>query len=69
MSLSRDHEIHHRRFGRNLGVALVLVAFIALVFWLTVVKVSGGGSLEAFDHSYRPSIDPALVPAAPAGSE
>jgi hypothetical protein len=40
--LKRDHELHQRRFGRNLGVALVLMAVIAIVFGLTVVKVTNG---------------------------
>ena len=42
MSLKPTHEIHHRRFGRNLGVAIVLVAFIGIVFGLTVAKVTSG---------------------------
>ncbi|MCC6002117.1 MAG: hypothetical protein JJU19_14835 [Pararhodobacter sp.] len=63
MSIAREHEIHRRRFGRNLGVALTLAAFIALVFALTIAKVSGGGSIDAFDHTYRPVIDPAINPA------
>ncbi|MCC1492149.1 hypothetical protein [Cognatishimia sp. F0-27] len=42
MSLSKQHEIHKRRFGRNLGVGLVLAALIAIVFGLTVAKVTGG---------------------------
>lgn len=40
MSLSKQHEIHKRRFSRNLGLGLVLAGFVALVFGLTVVKVS-----------------------------
>lgn len=40
MSLSRQHELHKRRFSRNLGLGLVLVGFVALIFGLTVVKVS-----------------------------
>ena len=40
MSLSKQHELHKRRFGRNLGLGLVLAGFVALVFGLTVVKVS-----------------------------
>lgn len=40
MSLSKQHELHKRRFGRNLGLGLVLAAFVALVFGLTVAKVS-----------------------------
>jgi hypothetical protein len=40
--LKRQHELHQRRFGRNLSVALVLLAFIVIVFGLTVVKVTNG---------------------------
>jgi len=42
VSLKVTHELHDRRFGRNIGLALVLVGFIAVVFGLTVVKVTGG---------------------------
>lgn len=42
MSIKTTHELHERRFGRNLGVGLVLVAFVALVFGLTMVKVTSG---------------------------
>lgn len=63
MALAREHEIHKRRSGRNIGLALVLLAFIALVFGLTIAKVSGGGTIEAFDHTYRPALDPnTLIP-------
>ena len=62
MAITRTHELHKRRFGRNLGVALVLGAFIALVFALTIAKVSGGGVIQAYDHTYRPALDPALNP-------
>lgn len=58
MAITKDHDLHKRRAGRNLGVALVLVAFGALVFGLTIAKVSGGGAIQAFDHTYRPSLDP-----------
>ena len=34
------HEIHERRLGRNIGVGLVLAAFVALMMGLTIVKVS-----------------------------
>jgi hypothetical protein len=40
MSFKVTHELHHRRFSRNLGVGLVLGAFILLVFGLTVAKVT-----------------------------
>jgi len=43
MSLGREHELHKRRFGRNLGLGLVLAGLVALVFGLTVAKVSNDG--------------------------
>ena len=42
MSIRVHHELHQRRFGRNLGVAIVLIGLIAVVFGLTVVKVTNG---------------------------
>ncbi|MGH1444628.1 MAG: hypothetical protein ACRBBO_01150 [Cognatishimia sp.] len=42
MSFREEHELHKRRFGRNLGVALVLGAFVVLLLGLTVVKVTRG---------------------------
>jgi len=40
MSIKVTHELHRRRFTRNVGVGLLLAAFIVLVFGLTMVKVS-----------------------------
>ena len=56
MAFRPDHEIHRRRFGRNLGLGLTLVGFVAIVFGLTVVKVSNGSMTQAFDHVLRPEI-------------
>jgi hypothetical protein len=39
MPLTQEHDLHRRRFSRNLGVGLVLAGFVALVFALTVVKL------------------------------
>ncbi|QIK39348.1 hypothetical protein [Pontivivens nitratireducens] len=52
------HEIYTRRKGRNVAVLLILLAFVALVFAVTIVKMSNGASMEAFDHAIRPSILP-----------
>jgi len=43
MALSKQHEVHKRRFSRNLGLGIVLAAFVGLVFLLTVAKVSDDG--------------------------
>lgn len=58
MALRTEHEIHGRRRSRNVGLALVLVGFVALVFGLTVVKVRQGGLLEAYDFQPRVSLTP-----------
>jgi hypothetical protein len=54
MAFRPDHELHKRRFSRNLGVGLTLVAFVALVFALTVVKVKRGDPLQGYDHVVQP---------------
>ena len=40
MSLKAEHEIHNRRKGRNVGVGLMLGAFVLLVMVLTFVKIT-----------------------------
>ena len=47
MPLSQEHEIHTRRFSRNLGVGLALAAFVLLSFFLTVEKVTHGNPMQA----------------------
>ena len=51
MAFRPEHEIYRRRFSRNLGVGLVLAAFVALVFALTVVKVTRGDTMHSNDSS------------------
>ena len=42
MSFRVTHELHDRRRSRNLGVGIVLAAFIVIIFGLTIAKVSSG---------------------------
>ena len=58
MSFRPDHEIYKRRFSRNLGLGLTLGAFVAVVFGLTVVKVSSTGPIEGYDHVVQPGLVP-----------
>ncbi|MEM1432196.1 MAG: hypothetical protein AAGG09_22280 [Pseudomonadota bacterium] len=62
MTIRATHEIHERRKGRNLGVALLLTSFAAIVFGLSVVKVSEHGPIQGFDHVVRPELTPAPAP-------
>lgn len=59
MSFRPEHEIYRRRFSRNVGLGLTLLAFVALVFALTVVKVTRGDPMQAFDHVARPEMETA----------
>jgi hypothetical protein len=56
VAIKVEHEIHHRRFGRNLGVAVLLAGFVAVTFALTVVKVKRGDPMQAYDHVVRPEM-------------
>lgn len=42
MAIKVEHELHKRRLGRNAGLAVVLVAFVGLIFGLTLVKTKRG---------------------------
>jgi hypothetical protein len=59
MALRTEHELHQRRRGRNIGLGLVLAAFVLLVFGLSVVKVTRGDPMQGFDHVVRPEMTPA----------
>ena len=42
MNFDVEHELHKRRLSKNIGLGVVLVTFVALIFGLTVVKVTDG---------------------------
>ncbi|MCC6008706.1 MAG: hypothetical protein JJU40_13655 [Rhodobacteraceae bacterium] len=56
MPIARTHELHTRRRGRNLALALSMAGFVAVVFAITIVKIQGGHLMEAFDHTPRASL-------------
>ncbi|WP_371156592.1 hypothetical protein [Jannaschia sp. 2305UL9-9] len=56
--MHRDSEVHIRRRGRNFGVLGVLLAFIVIVFGVTLAKIQTGGFSEGFDHVARPGLVP-----------
>jgi hypothetical protein len=59
MAFRPEHDLHRRRFSRNLGLGLTLVGFVVIVFLLTVVKVTRDGPVQGFDHVARPELVPA----------
>lgn len=57
MAIKAEHEIHKRRFSRNIGVGVTLAGFVALMFALSVVKITSlGGMTQGFDHVVRPEL-------------
>lgn len=58
MAITKGHELHRRRFSRNIGVGLTLLAFVAVVFGLTMAKINNGGTLQGADHVLRPELVP-----------
>jgi ferric-dicitrate binding protein FerR (iron transport regulator) len=40
-AMREHHELHRRRRSRNLGLLVVLLAFVALLFWVTIAKMGG----------------------------
>ena len=66
MGLTQEHELHRRRRSRNVGLGLVLAAFILLTFGLTMVKISQGSDMQGYDHTYQVEMDPATRTPAPA---
>ncbi|MEM9371537.1 MAG: cytochrome C oxidase assembly protein [Pseudomonadota bacterium] len=43
MAMKREHELHDRRRGRNIGVLALLLGFVAMLFLVTVVKLGENG--------------------------
>ena len=59
MAIKVEHELHQRRWGRNLGLGLILTGLVVIVFGLTVVKALNLGDIrqmEGFDHTSRPAL-------------
>jgi len=59
MAIQVTHELHRRRRSRNVGLLVVLLAFVGVVFGLTVVKVMRLGdtaAFEAYDHVVQPGL-------------
>lgn len=55
MGLRVEHEIHRRRRGRNIGLALVLAAFAAMTFALTIAKLEAPDQVRGYDYETAPA--------------
>jgi hypothetical protein len=55
-ALRVEHEIHRRRRSRNVGLGITLGVLIAVVFGLSLVKITTVGPVEGYDHVVRPGL-------------
>lgn len=56
MAIRVEHDLHRRRRSRNIGLLAVLLAFVVIVFGMTMVKLQRTGdpsAFEGFDHDIR----------------
>ena len=52
-----DDEIRKIRKKNNVILGVILVAFVVLVFSITVAKMMSGATMEAYDHVRRPQLE------------
>ena len=48
MIVKDEHELHKRRRGRNLALGGALLAFVLIVFAVTMVKLANGQMIQAY---------------------
>ena len=53
---NNDLEINKRRSSTNIVLGLILAIFVMLIFSVTVVKLSNGDKMQAYDHVLRPEM-------------
>lgn len=56
VAIRKEHPSVANRWRPNALVGAILGMFVLLVFGITIVKMSGGQMMEAFDHAVRPSL-------------
>lgn len=56
MAIREEHPIYRRRRGRNLGVLFALLAFVALIFAVTIVKLGPNAANPSTRTSWSGSL-------------
>ena len=51
-----QHEIYSRRGRNNIWLGVIMGFLVVLIFSVTVVKLTTGTKMQAFDHTLRPEI-------------
>ncbi len=54
--IKRQHEIYTRRGKNNIWLGVIMGCLVAVIFLVTIVKLTNGSKMQAFDHSLRPEM-------------
>ena len=53
---NQETQVHKSKTAANIGLGLILIAFVILIFSVTIVKLSTGNTIQGFDHVLRPEM-------------
>ncbi len=53
---NQEIHVHKSKTASNIGLGLILIAFVILIFSVTIVKLSRGNTIQGFDHVLRPEL-------------
>ena len=53
---NQEIHVHKSKTASNIGLGLILIAFVILIFSVTIVKLSTGNTIQGFDHVLRPEM-------------
>lgn len=56
MAIHPGHELHSRRKGRNMAIGLLLGGFVAMIFAVTIVKLSNPQNVDINAPNYSANI-------------
>ena len=54
--ITKQHEIYKRRGKNNLWLGLIMGCLVTVIFLVTIVKLTNGNKMQAFDHTLRPEM-------------
>ena len=54
MAIHPEHELHSRRKGRNMAMGLILGGLVAMIFAVSIVKLSQQQSEDIYAPNYVP---------------
>ena len=55
MAIHPEHELHGRRKGRNMAIGLILTGMVAMIFAVSIVKLSQPQNEDIYAPNYVPA--------------